>query len=129
MSNKIVDNYLNEIQDVNEIAGVAMGIMSAVGIVNLGMNLYKQFLAKNKNNCEKMKSGFDKQICYVQLRIDGTKKYIDQLGTSRSDCKHTKDPAKCNDKINEKVRKLNMDMTKLREQMYNLQKKQRGEKW
>jgi len=137
MSNKQLDKYLNEIQGIDETIGsaimsgigamspVTMGIMSVTGLISLGLNLYNQFLAKNKNRCERMK-GYDKQICYIELRIEGTGKYLNQLQSSRQDCKNTKDPNKCNQKISDKSRKLNMEITKLREELYKVQKAQRG---
>ena len=135
MTNKIIDNYLNEIQNVNEdfasiagaaikgISGVGMGVMGITGLVNLGFNLYKQFIAKNKNRCERMKT-YDKQICYTQLQIEANQKFIAQLRSTMSDCRNTKDPTKCSAKMNERLRKLNNDLTKLREKLYNLQNQQ-----
>lgn len=112
-----VDKYVNEI--------AAVTLMSVTGLISIGLGLYNQFIAKNKNKCERM-TGLDKQLCYVQLRIDANKQFIVQLRTSKKDCKKTRDPEKCLDKINEKIRKLNAELTKLSEELYNLRSKQRG---
>ena len=127
MSNKMLDNYLNEIQQTNEaVLGItAFGLMSAVGLVNLGLALYKQFISKNKNRCEQMRAQ-DKQICYAQLQIDATQKFIGQIRSNLSDCKDTKNPAECTKKLNEKGRKLNLELSKHREKLYNLQNQQSG---
>ena len=128
-NNKMLDNYLNEIQQTNEaVLGItAFGLMSAVGLVNLGLALYKQFISKNKNRCEQMK-GLDQQICYTQLQIDATQRFIGQLRSTQADCKDTKDPAKCAAKMNDKGRKLNLELTKHRERLYKLQNQQSGVK-
>lgn len=123
-NNKMLDNYLNEIQDVNEV-GLFVGAMGAVAMVNLGLGLYKQFLAKNKNKCERM-AGQNQRICYAQLQIDATQKFIGQLRSNLSDCKDAKNPSECTKKVNEKGRKLNLELTKHREKLYNLQNQQSG---
>lgn len=80
-----------------------MGAIALVSIASaVSYKIYKQYLTKAAKAC-KDKKGLAKEECMTKFKREGLKKQLNILQKGLVDCKNTKDPKLCQEKMKKKI--------------------------
>ncbi len=99
---KVINKYLQE--DATTLA-VKWTIKIAFRVIMLSKVVYKRFYSKAAKACNN-KGGALKTSCMNKYKRDAMKKQVSDLAKGSTACSKTKDPAKCKQKIQTKIRRL-----------------------
>ena len=89
--------------------------IAAAAILWMGVKLYSDYIDKTGKECKNFRVGSPRHtMCEKEVRIEGKKKQIEIISKKKSLCKNSKNPRKCNDKIDKKIQKLKNDIDKLK---------------
>lgn len=109
---KILDDYLQEL--------TFSTIVSGIVLANIAADTYKDYGSKISRTCRNFEGNI-KSECKLNLKVQGLKKYLTLLKKAKSNCNKSKNLKKCNDKINNKIKKiqekiidLNHDLNKIK---------------
>ena len=101
-----------KIMNISKLTGAAwVGLAAAV--LTLAYVAYKDYFSKAAKACKSF-SGVDRTNCMVNYKREAKKNQINALRSGLKFCKSSKDPAKCRDKIMDKIKKLQADLGELR---------------
>jgi hypothetical protein len=88
------------------------GTLLAALILTVSFKVYKRYLSKAARFCSK-KEGTDKSACMIKFKREAMQKRILMLRAGKDSCKFSKDPAKCNFKIDKKINKIKLQLGNL----------------
>ncbi len=88
----------------NVTTGLATAAIAAL-VITVAYKTYKRFLSKAAKACNN-KGGALKTSCMNKYKRDAMKKQVSDLAKGSTACSKTKDPAKCKQKIQTKIRRL-----------------------
>ncbi len=77
----------------------------AAGIIAAGFIVYRNYFSKIGKKCRDYQ-GVPKKLCLATVRGSATSKHIQKLQASKKLCSKSKDPAKCSNKVDQKIEKL-----------------------
>ena len=114
MSHDILEFYLDTLQDdnenVNEIG--VMAALTAMTLTSAAFDLYKNHLSAAARRCLNF-VGPEKSKCVMGYKINAQKSLIANLNKAKNKCKS----AKCNLKINKKIKKQQEKIIKTQKQL------------
>ena len=97
-------------------AGALMNTLSpymfAASLISSAVAIYRNQFSKAGRACSTL-SGAMKEKCMLRYNIEALKKQINRLKTGKTECTKTNDPAKCNEKIDKNIKKLQVKLAKL----------------
>jgi hypothetical protein len=106
--NQIVSSLVKQSWEAGAGTGAFVGFGSAAIVALIFVvahRAYKRFLSKAAKACNHL-GGIEKTNCMSKYKIEATKKKIEDLRTGKQSCQHTKNSSKCEDKIDNKIKKL-----------------------
>jgi hypothetical protein len=103
--NKIVDNYLDELNEVVTLMAVGVAF-SAINALIAGTNLYKKNFTKAALRCKDLPDK-EKALCMLRAKILSKNIQLQSLKSSLTKCGQVD---KCKQKIADKIQKIDNDI-------------------
>jgi len=107
------DKILGLDQNIAIGIGVALLVGSAVAV---GIVAYKKFFSQAAKAC-KGRSGNDKENCINSFKSKAAEHYISAIQNKKKDCKETKNPKQCIQKMDSKINKLKAKIKKYKSKL------------
>lgn len=100
--------------DVNEATPIMMAF-SATSVLMMAYRFYKEYMTKASRECGSLQ-GRDKNLCMLKFELDALEAKKSELERGLKDCEKTRDPKKCESKINKELRKTENKLKKIKKQ-------------